>query len=147
MKNKLIVLTGLSLTILLGAVLPRALLAYDEIVVKDGGTIRGTVKMEGKVPKLPPVYITKAKEVCRKVPNETLIVGSGQGLRYAVVTLEGITKGIAIEKESAHELDNLGCRFVPHVSAASSGQFFAAQEFGPDPSYGSCFFPGRSAPV
>jgi len=97
--------------------------AYEEIVVKDGATIQGTVKLEGKLPKLPPLQITKSKEICRNVPNETLIVGAGQGIRYAVVTLEGITKGVAVEKETVHELDNLGCRFVPHVLAASVGQF------------------------
>jgi hypothetical protein len=52
MKNKIILLTGFSLAVVLCVALPRALLAYDEIVVKDGGTIRGTVKLEGKVPKL-----------------------------------------------------------------------------------------------
>lgn len=97
--------------------------AYEEIAVSNGATIRGTVKLEGKVPKLPPLQITKSKEICRNVPNETLIVGAGQGIRYAVVTLEGITKGVAVEKDAVHELDNLGCRFVPHVLASSVGQF------------------------
>jgi plastocyanin len=97
--------------------------AYEEIAVNNGATIRGSVKVEAKLPKPPPLQITKSKEVCRNVPNETLIVGAGQGIRYAVVTLEGITKGAAVEKEAVHELDNLGCRFVPHVLAASVGQF------------------------
>ena len=97
--------------------------AYEEIAVNNGATIQGTVKFEGKLPKLPPLQITKSKEICRNVPNETLIVGAGQGIRYAVVSLEGITKGVAVEKEAVHELDNLGCRFVPHVLAASVGQF------------------------
>jgi plastocyanin len=44
-------------------------------------------------------------------------------LRYAVVTLEGITRGKAVEKEAEHELDNIRCRFVPHVQTASVGQF------------------------
>ncbi|MGZ8435014.1 MAG: hypothetical protein ACXW6K_22300 [Candidatus Binatia bacterium] len=157
MKNKIILLTGFSLAVVLCVALPRALLAYDEIVVKDGGTIRGTVKLEGKVPKLPPVHITKAKEVCRNVPNETLVVGAGQGLRYAVVTLEGITKGIAMEKESAHEIDNLGCRFVPHVSAASIGQFLLLKNSDPilhtahafflrdQPQFNVGMYPGRTS--
>jgi plastocyanin len=97
--------------------------AYEEIAVTNGGTLRGSVKVEGKVPKPAPVQITKFKEVCKDVPNETLLIGPGQGLRYAVVTLEGITKGKAVEKEAVHELDNLGCRFVPHVLASTVGQF------------------------
>ena len=105
------------------AVFSSASAAYEEIIVGNGATIQGTVKFEGKLPKLPPLQITKSKEVCRNVPNETLIVGAAQGIRYAVVTLEGVTKGAAVEKDAVHELDNLGCRFVPHVLAASVGQF------------------------
>jgi plastocyanin len=96
---------------------------YEELVVNNGAMIRGTVRVEGKPPKLPPLQITKFKEICKNVPNETLLIGPGQGLRYAVVTLEGIAKGKAVEKEAVHELDNLGCRFVPHVLASSVGQF------------------------
>ena len=97
--------------------------AYEEIVVSNGATIRGSVKFEGKLPKLPPLQITKFKEVCRDVPNESLVTGPGQGIRYAVVTLEGISRGKAVEKETQHELDNVKCRFVPHVQVASVGQF------------------------
>src|SRR5207247_1277295 len=60
-----------------------------------------------------------------------MIIGSDQGLRYAVVTLEGITKGKAVEKESVHELDNSRCRFVPHVLAASVGQFLLLKNTDP----------------
>jgi plastocyanin len=105
------------------AVFASASVAYEEIAINNGATIRGSVKVEGKLPKPPPLQITKFKEVCRDIPNETLLIGPGQGLRYAVVTLEGIAKGKAVEKEAVHELDNLGCRFVPHVLASSVGQF------------------------
>jgi plastocyanin len=111
------------LGIFLSVIFPSGSAAYEEIAVNIGATIRGKVKVEGKLPKPPPLQITKFKEVCRNVPNESLLIGPGQGLRYAVVTLEGITKGKAVEKEAVHELDNLGCRFVPHVLAASVGQF------------------------
>jgi plastocyanin len=97
--------------------------AYEEVAVTNGATIRGTVKVQGPLPKLLPLQISKYKEVCRDVPNETLIVGPSHGLRYAVVTLEGIAKGKAVEREVQHEFDNVKCRFVPHVLAASVGQF------------------------
>jgi plastocyanin len=116
-------LAGFTLAILLFVALPAALYAYDEIVVKDGATIRGTVKVDGTMPKLAPLQITKYKEICKDVPNESLIVGPTHGLRYAVVTLEGITKGKAVERETVHELDNVKCRFSPRVQAASVGQF------------------------
>ena len=104
---------------------------YDEVAVTNGGTISGFVRIEGKIPKLPPLQITKFKEVCRNLPNESLIVGPSQGVRYAVVTLEGVTKGKAVERETIHELDNVSCRFVPHVQVASVGQFLLLKNTDP----------------
>ena len=104
-------------------ILPSLVLSYEEIVITNGGTIRGTVKVNGNFPKLSPLQISKFKEICKDVPNESLIIGPDQELRYAMVTLEGISKGKAVEKESVHEIDNSRCRFVPHVLAASVGQF------------------------
>ena len=97
--------------------------AYDEITVTNGATVRGTVKFDGNPPKLQPLQITKYKEVCHDAPNESLVLGSGKGIRYAVIALEGISKGKAVEKEVVHEIDNSRCRFAPHVVAASVGQF------------------------
>jgi plastocyanin len=117
-------MTSLIAIFLLGLFfLPHPAPAYEEIAVTNGGTIAGTVKLSGKAPKLPALDITKFKEVCQNVPNETLVIGPGQGIRYAVVTLEGMTKGLPVEREIVHELDNVKCRFLPHVVAASVGQF------------------------
>jgi plastocyanin len=97
--------------------------SYDEVVVPNGGSIRGTVTLEGKATELPPLQVTKFKTICKDVPDESLLVGPGQGLRYAVVALEKITQGRAIKKGSVPELDNAKCRFTPHVQTASVGQF------------------------
>ena len=59
MKNIHNKLIFFGLAAVLFATLPRTLMAYEEIVVKDGATIRGTVKVEGKLPKLLPLQITK----------------------------------------------------------------------------------------
>lgn len=122
---------SLGLVVLLFLLLPHTLYGYEETVVKDGAAIRGTVQVDGKLLKLPPLQITKYKEICKDVPNESLMVGPTQGLRYAVVTLEGITKGKAVERETVHELDNIKCRFSPHVQAASVGQFVVIKNSDP----------------
>jgi plastocyanin len=124
-------LAGPGLALFLCAAWPGTIYAYQEIVVKDGATIRGTVTYDGEAPKLPPLEITKYKEICRDVPNESLIVGPGRGLRYTVITLEGIARGKAVEKETVHELDNIQCRFNPHVQAASVGQFILIKNSDP----------------
>jgi plastocyanin len=131
MKIKISKRARLGLAALLLGIWLRPLYAYEEIAVKDGATVRGSVKVEGNLPRLAPLQITKYKEICKDVPNETLIVGPGRGLRYAVVTLEGITKGKAVERETAHELDNIKCRFSPHVQAASVGQFVVLKNSDP----------------
>jgi plastocyanin len=146
MKTTTMMLGGLGVAMLLVAGLPRTSPAYDEIVVKAGATIRGTVKVEGKLAKLPPLQITKYKDVCKDVPNESLIVGPGQGVRYAVVTLEGMTKGKAVEKETAHELDNVRCRFLPHVQAASVGQFIVFKNSDPILHTAHAFFTSEQQP-
>jgi len=130
---------GLALALLLFVHASAA--AYDEIAVTNGGTIKGAVKLVGKAPKLPPLEIVKFKEVCRDVPNETLVVGPGQGIRFAVVTLEDITKGKAVERETLHELDNAKCRFVPHVQAASVGQFVVIKNSDPILHTAHAYFP------
>jgi len=157
MKNKQKNLTALGVGALLLMMLPRMLHSYEEIIVKDGATIRGAVKLEGTLPKLPALQITKYKEICKDVPNESLSVGPGQGVRYAVVTLEGVTKGKAVEKETVHELDNIKCRFSPHVQAASIGQFVLLKNSDPilhtahalfandQPQFNIGLYPGRTS--
>jgi plastocyanin len=129
------------LSILIFLLLPSLGFGYEEMAVTNGGSIKGKVKLEGKAPKLPSQNITKFKEVCQNVPNETLVLGPGQGIRYAVVTLEGIAKGQAVEREVVHELDNIKCRFLPHVVAASVGQFLLFKNSDPILHTAHAFFP------
>jgi hypothetical protein len=121
--------------------LPFVAHAYEEAVVTNGGTIRGAVKIQGDVPKTAPLPITKFKEFCQNVPNETLVVGFQRGLRYAVVTLEGISKGKAVEREAVYDLDNVKCRFVPHVQAMSVGQFLLLKNTDPILHTAHAYFP------
>lgn len=157
MNRKSIACFGLLLGFFLALPVFSTLAAYEEIAVTNGATIRGTVKVQGQLPKLPPLQISKYKEVCRDVPNETLIVGPSQGLRYAVVTLEGIAKGKPVEREVQHELDNVKCRFVPHVQTASVGQFVLLKNTDPilhtahayfasgQPHFNVGLYPGRTS--
>ena len=104
---------------------------YEEVAVTNGGTIKGSVKLAGPAPRLVPPKITKFKDICRDVPNETLVLGPGRGLRYAVVTLENISRGRPLERETLHEMDNVNCRFAPRVIAAEVGQFMVFKNSDP----------------
>lgn len=122
---------GFGLGFLIVLLLPLQARGYEEVAVTNGGTLRGFVKVQGELAELPAPEVFKFKEVCKDVPNEGLVVGPERGVRYAVITIEGITKGKAVEREAVHELDNLGCRFVPHVQAASVGQFLVLKNTDP----------------
>lgn len=157
MKNTQTKLNVLVMALWVFAMFPRIVSSYEEIVVKDGATVRGAVKIDGALPKLAPLQITKYKEICKDVPNESLSVGPAQGVRFAVVTLEGVTKGKAVEKETVHELDNIKCRFTPHVQAASIGQFVLLKNSDPilhtvhalftndQPQFNVGLYPGRTS--
>jgi len=128
--------------------------AYEEIAVNNGGTVRGFVRLEGERPRPEPVDIFKFKEFCKEVPNEAIVIGPRRGVRYAVVTLEGISKGKALEREAVYELDNRECRFVPHVQVAGIGQILLLRNndpilhtahafFGKQPHFNAGLYPGK----
>jgi plastocyanin len=129
------------LGLLFGFLSPFLTYGYEEITVTNGGSISGFVKVQGKLLRLAPLQVSKFKEVCKNVPNETLVIGPSQGVRHAVVTLEGVSKGKAFEREAVHELDNLNCRFVPHVLVASIGQFVLIKNSDPILHTAHAFFP------
>jgi len=126
-KKKLIICSG----ILLLLILPAYARGYEETAVPNGGTIRGFVKVHGQLSRLKAPEVFKFKEVCKTVPNEELVIGRDRGVRYAVVVLEGMTKGKAVEREAVNELDNVNCRFVPHVQTASVGQWLVMKNSDP----------------
>ena len=99
--------------------------AYQAVDVTDGGTIAGVVRVARPLPPpLPPLEVFKNRPVCgQTVASDALVVAADGGLRYAVVSLDGIARGRAPEREAVTTIDNVGCRFVPHVASASVGQW------------------------
>jgi hypothetical protein len=94
---------------------------YQTITVNDGGTITGTVKWTGPVPKIPSIAINKDPEICdpqaqKKRDLERLVVASGGGVANTVVFLKDITKGKAMDlPEGRQFLNQKTCRYEPHV--------------------------------
>jgi len=96
--------------------------AYEAITVSDGGTISGTVKLDGAAPPPKALTVTKDKEVCGLKPHfqQNLVVGSDGGIANAVVSLTDISKGAAA-KPAEVTFDQKGCQYVPHVLAFAAG--------------------------
>jgi hypothetical protein len=96
------------------------------------GVVTGVVKLEGPASARPPLPVFKHHEVCGAgVADDRLVVGPGGGVRYAVVTVEGVQDGAKPERDVTLVLDNLGCRFVPHVQVAEVGQWLEIRNSDP----------------
>lgn len=84
-------------------------------------TVTGKIKYTGKPPGKVTIKPNKDPEVCAKKPlyDESLLVGAGGGLENAVVSIEAPPAGAPTPGKA--EVDQLGCRFVPHVQAVTTG--------------------------
>jgi hypothetical protein len=95
----------------IGAFAPRAV----------AGTIHGTVVFTGKRPASASVPIDHDQRNCgNSQPDESLLVDGKGGLANAVVFIEHAPKGPAGELRDA-SLDQVACRFTPHVLAVRAG--------------------------
>ena len=106
-------------------------LAYQEIAVTEGGTLMGTVTLEGKVPK-PKGYnlITLPDQYyCGRISDgqgwrilQPFQVGPAGEFREVVVYLEGIDKGKPFVETSVPQIDAKDCLFVPFTTVVRSDQ-------------------------
>ena len=99
--------------------------AYEAIAVTDGGTLSGTVTIEGTAPPPAKIEVTKDPEVCGKESKEkvnpSLLVGPGGGIQYVVVTVKA-AKGKKLEVPAEHPVFDLKtCEFHPHVLVFPAG--------------------------
>jgi len=99
--------------------------AYEAIAVTDGGTLSGTVTIEGTAPPPAKIEVTKDPEVCGKESKEkvnpTLLVGQGGGIANVVVTVKA-AKGKKLEVPAEHPVfDQRTCEFHPHVLVFPAG--------------------------
>jgi plastocyanin len=85
------------------------------------GNVIGKISVSGgyELPKPLPVF--KNRSICgAAVPNETLLVNVGGGLRNAVVLLHPIKRKVSTQPVELI-LDNKDCAFAPHVQVATVG--------------------------
>jgi hypothetical protein len=96
--------------------------AYVGGPVADAGSITGTIKYDGLPPKPAPLEVSKDREVCgaRPLYDQSLLVGSDQGMANAVVTLPDLKRGEPSKFETV-SFDQKGCEYVPHVAVFPAG--------------------------
>jgi hypothetical protein len=108
-------------TLLFATALLSAQSNYKVITVSDGGSISGTVKWSGPIPREPGFPITKDQQVCdpeskKTIDLDRLIVGPQGGVANTIVYLKDVASGKAFDlPEQRRHLDQVRCHYVPHI--------------------------------
>src|SRR5580658_7462248 len=110
-----------SVLLLASATFAAAQSSYKVILVPDGGTVSGTVRWSGPVPKELDFPVTKDPQICapdgnKAVSLERLTVGPEGGVANTIVYLKNIAAGKAMDlPEQRRHLDQRHCRYIPHI--------------------------------
>lgn len=94
---------------------------YQVVSVTNGGTITGTVKWSGQVPKEASAPITKDPQICDPDGHKTrdldrLIIGPQGGVANTVVFLKDASRGKPMSLPPQRQfLDQKQCRYEPHI--------------------------------
>jgi hypothetical protein len=95
---------------------------YKEVEVRDGSTITGVVKFVGTLPDLSQFDVTKNPEQCgQKKQFDRLILGKNNGIKNAVICLEGITEGKRFPSNTKYTINQKNCEYIPHVQVVPVG--------------------------
>lgn len=99
--------------------------AYEEISVTEGGSLSGTVNLNGKVPTPKGYNLTTLPDAiyCGRISDgrgwrllQPFDVGSKGEFRQVVVHLEEIDKGKPFGEYKAPRIEAVDCRFLPFVN-------------------------------
>src|SRR3546814_8191944 len=95
---------------------------YQEAEVTDGGTIRGKVVYNGRVPTRT-ILPTRDQEVCGPLREEPeVILGPDGGVQDSIVSLEYVEPGKTSSAETdTPTLDNKAFSFHPNLPTIPSG--------------------------
>ena len=89
---------------------------YEGGAVPEKGSISGVVKVTGQPPAAKPIEVNKDQATCgTSLPAEGLIAGADKVVKNAVVRLTNIAKGKPVDTAAKLVLDQVKCRYVPHV--------------------------------
>jgi Carboxypeptidase regulatory-like domain len=105
--------------------------AYEEISVFGGGTVMGTVQLEGQVPKPKGYNLTTLPDpfYCGRISDgqgwrilQPFNVGPAGEFREAVVYLEGVEKGKPFDEGTQTVIEAKDCLFLPFTTVVRDNQ-------------------------
>jgi hypothetical protein len=94
---------------------------YHVVQLTNGGTISGTVKWSGPMPRALEFPVTKDPQICdpeskKTIDLDRLIVGPQGGVANTIVYLKDVSSGKAFDlPEQRRHLNQVHCRYVPHI--------------------------------
>jgi hypothetical protein len=93
---------------------------YRIVAVSAGGTINGTVDIDGAAPAIPVIRPTSDQNVCGNAISEKRLTLAGTRVGGAIVWLTDIRSGKGFPMERRPELTNDGCTLDPYVQVIST---------------------------
>jgi len=105
--------------------------AYEEIQVLEGGTLTGTVKLQGLVPKPKGYNLTTLPDpfYCGRISDgrgwrilQPFNAGPTGEFRDVVVYLEGVEKGKPFEVDTLPKIEARDCQFLPFTTVVRDDQ-------------------------
>lgn len=105
--------------------------AYEEISVSNGGTITGTVKLDGLVPKPKGYNLTTLPDqfYCGRISDgegwrilQPFQVGPAGEFREVVIYLEGVEKGKPFADGGVPQIEARDCLFLPFTTVVRNDQ-------------------------
>lgn len=109
--------------------------AYEEIEVKNGGTVTGKIVLKGSIPepRVFPLVLYPFGPFCKKISDgqgnvrlKEFIVGKGGGLGDAVVAIEKVEKGKPFQTVQS-DFVAVDCMFHP-AEVPDDEQFFVSED-------------------
>jgi hypothetical protein len=91
------------------------------VVPKGNGVVRGVVRFIGTPPLMKEIDNGTCGPDAKKLMQETVLVGPAGGLKNVLVSIEGIGRSDGSNLPPA-VLDQVNCRYVPHVMGLVAGQ-------------------------
>jgi len=107
----------------LGIAVAGRAMTYEVEPVPNPGSLRGRVVFQGTAPPAVKTAIERDAKVCGTHIEEVAVqVGKDGGLGNVAVWLIDIESGAAPDFAATPRLDNVHCRFVPHVQTLAVGE-------------------------
>jgi plastocyanin len=114
---------------------PAASAASGSTGPTGNSTITGRVFLRGAAPALAPIDVSAVADCARihpdGIPDEAIVAGPDGALQNVIVYLKGVPTDSGGPSRPAVVLDQLGCRYRPHVVALQTGQILRVESHDP----------------